>query len=101
MRGREGDDFPLAGPWDCEFSSGFAALFEQLLCAGMGVLSTFDLKSMVRGSLFVHRHGGFKQFRYDVTQLLCTGMGVLRTFGRFGATFVHRHGGFKHFWSIW
>ena len=60
MRGREGDDFPLAGPWDCEFPSGRAAFFEHFLSTGMRVLSTFDLKSEPARSVFADRHVGFK-----------------------------------------
>ena len=74
MRGREEDDFPVAGPWDCEFSSGSAALIEQLLCAGMGVLSTFGSFFMARGLFLLT---GMGVLRFPIANLLAR-MGVLR-----------------------
>jgi len=60
VRGREGDDFPLAGPWNCKFVSGRAACFEQYLLLYTWVLSTFA------------------QYFMPLSLFLLTGMWVLR-----------------------
>ena len=60
MRGREGDDFPHAGPWNCEFSSGSAAFVEHDLSTGARALSTFGRQSVARDSFLLDRCAGFK-----------------------------------------
>ena len=84
---------PLAGPWSCKFSSASAAFFEQLLCTGMGVLSTFDLKSKSRGLFLL---AGMGVLRFPIANLLVY-MGVLSTLDLKLKLFAAIHGGFKHF----
>ena len=92
-----------------------APLGDQLLCAGVWVLSAFARKSMPRCPSFVRRHVGFKRFVHVAMLFLCTGAWVLRGFCMLrcyfcaqalgfeeflscrDATFVHRRLGFKEF----
>ena len=90
-------------------------LGDQLLCAGVWVLSVFVRKLKPRCPSFVRRRVGFKRFRILDMLLLCIGVWVLRGFCMLrcyfcaqarafqevfvccDATFVHRHVGFKRF----
>ena len=92
-----------------------APLGDQLLCAGVWVLSAFARKSVLRCPAFVRRHVGFKRFVHVAMLFLCTGAWVLRDLCRFrcyicaqargfceifvccDANFVHRRLGFKRF----